>query len=76
MNVPVPPRLAEKLLAAALRHSEYRESVLGDLHEEYVARSRSAGGVGLRAWYWREAMRLAIRGQYDLFTAARRRWQA
>jgi predicted permease len=67
VNFPAPPRLAEKLLAAALRHSDYRESVLGDLHEEYVARSRTADGIRLRAWYWREAMRLAIRGQSPFY---------
>jgi putative ABC transport system permease protein len=61
VSLPAPPRLAEKLLAAALRHSDYGESVLGDLHEEYVARARAGEGIRLRAWYWREAMRLAIR---------------
>ena len=60
---PAPPRLAEKLLAAALRHSEYRESVLGDLHEEYVARVAERGRRRPRAWYWREAMRLAHYGR-------------
>jgi putative ABC transport system permease protein len=56
-----PPRVPERLLAAALIESELRECVLGDLHEEYVTRAKRSSGLGLRAWYWCEALRLAAR---------------
>jgi putative ABC transport system permease protein len=35
--------------------------VLGDLHEEYVARARRSGTVPPGAWYWCEALRLVTR---------------
>jgi putative ABC transport system permease protein len=59
---PSPPVLAERLLAAALGGSEeWHETVLGDLHEEYVTRAHQQRGVGPRIWYWREALRLSAR---------------
>jgi putative ABC transport system permease protein len=63
----LPPRLAERLLAAALGRGEWTESVLGDLHEEYSAHA-SRSRVRAAAWYWLHALRLATRS-----LAARRR---
>jgi putative ABC transport system permease protein len=60
-DVSSPPRLPERVLAAALTGSDLRECVLGDLHEEYLGRADRAGGLRLRAWYWCEALRLAAR---------------
>jgi putative ABC transport system permease protein len=56
-----PPRLAERLLAAALGGGDWTESVLGDLHEEhlaYASRSRFRAAI----WYWLQVLRLAARG--------------
>jgi putative ABC transport system permease protein len=64
-----PPRLATRLLAAALGRSEWTESILGDLHEEHRAR-RGRSRAGADAWYWLQAMRLGAR------TAARRAHRA
>lgn len=51
-----PPRIAERLLAAAVRDSDWRDSILGDLREEFGAMVASAGGNAARRWYWRQAL--------------------
>jgi predicted permease len=51
-----PPRLAETLLRRLLPPAR-RAGVLGDLHEEFVARG---GGRRARRWYWREAAGLTL----------------
>ncbi len=56
-----PPRLATRLLAAALGRTEWTESILGDLHEEHAAR-RGRSRVSADAWYWLQAVRLGARG--------------
>ena len=68
-----PPRLAERLLAATLGRGEWSESILGDLHEEYLHYVKLTGsGSGWRAgaWYWAQSVRLAGR---SLFERRRRR---
>jgi putative ABC transport system permease protein len=54
-----PPRLAEALLRRCLPAGTTGLTILGDLHEEYLA--RIARGQGARAWYWGEALSLALR---------------
>jgi putative ABC transport system permease protein len=54
-----PPAWAERALAATLPEG-WRESVLGDLHEEYLARAETAYRRA-RLWYAAEAIRLAAR---------------
>jgi putative ABC transport system permease protein len=50
-----------RLLSALLGTGEWAESVLGDLHEEYVVlAARSVARA--RRWYWLEAVRLGARG--------------
>ncbi len=56
-----PPRLATRLLAAALGRTKWTESILGDLHEEHAARS-GRSRLSANAWYWLQAMRLGARG--------------
>jgi putative ABC transport system permease protein len=56
-----PPRLAERLLAAARGRGEWTESVLGDLHEEYTAHA-SRSRLHAATWYWLQVIRLAARG--------------
>ena len=63
-----PPRLAERLLAATLGRGEWSESILGDLHEEYlhyVELTGSAGGLRAGAWYWAQSLRLASRSLFE-----------
>ncbi len=55
-----PPRLAEILLSAVLPKGDAREAILGDLHEEYVAAFPRPHVWG-QAWYWAQALRLALR---------------
>ena len=54
-----PPRLAERLLAAALRDPAWRDAVVGDLHEEFVHRRAATDSLRASAWYWWQAIRLA-----------------
>jgi putative ABC transport system permease protein len=52
-----PPAWAERLLSAVLPGADFRESVIGDLHEEYLARARKPSGRA-DLWYGIEAVRL------------------
>jgi putative ABC transport system permease protein len=71
-----PPMLAERVLAAAVQEADWRDSILGDLREEFVAMAASSGRSAARRWYWRQA--LAIGGRTLLartpFTQRRRTW--
>ncbi|MEM9530148.1 MAG: permease prefix domain 2-containing transporter [Pseudomonadota bacterium] len=50
-----PPALAERLLTW-VSHTSFRDHLLGDLHEEYLARHRTPGEHA-RRWYWSQALR-------------------
>ena len=55
-----PPKLAEWALFEALPPGPQRDSIVGDLHEEFEER-REAGGARRRlavVWYWLQALRL------------------
>ena len=52
-----PPRIPEALLAALFPAGDCRDSVLGDLAEEYAERTSTVGGRAAARWYWREAAR-------------------
>jgi putative ABC transport system permease protein len=56
-----PPRLAERLLASVLRDAEWRDSILGDLREEFVSLHRRAGRGPAHRWYWRNASAIGAR---------------
>jgi putative ABC transport system permease protein len=62
MNRPsrLPPALAERLLAAVLTSPAQRDSVIGDLHEEFVARGHQSRHRGA-AWFWCQSIRIAAR---------------
>ena len=55
-----PPLWAERLLAAALPDAGWRESVLGDLHEEHAFRARVSPRRA-RLWYAAQAVGLSAR---------------
>jgi len=53
-----PPWLAERLLTGTIRDPREREMVLGDLHEEWLA--RQSAGEPATWWYWRSAVAIAL----------------
>jgi len=54
-----PPRLAERMLALTIRDDEWRDSILGDLAEEFAALSTRLPASSARRWYWRQALNIA-----------------
>jgi predicted permease len=56
-----PPPLAERLLAATIRDREWRDSIIGDLREEFAAVRRQLGMKRARRWYWRQASAIGMR---------------
>ena len=57
---PRPPRLARRLLDAALPPGVRGDTVRGDLHEEFLARARVSPPAAV-AWYWRQALGVSLR---------------
>ncbi len=53
-----PPRLVECLLALVIRDRDRRDMVLGDLHEEFLDRTRTRRAA--RLWYARSAAAIAL----------------
>ena len=53
---PRPPRLARWLLRRALP-PDARESIVGDLDEEYLRHRAPSGAIAARRWYWSQALR-------------------
>jgi putative ABC transport system permease protein len=56
-----PPRAIERLLELALGASVYRDDIVGDLHEAWLARRARRGNGVADAWYCVETSRLAAR---------------
>jgi putative ABC transport system permease protein len=56
-----PPPLAERVLAAAVPDAQWRESILGDLREEFSALHARHGSMAARKWYWRQALTIGGR---------------
>jgi putative ABC transport system permease protein len=59
MPATTPPRLAERLLAITIRDAEWRDSIVGDLAEEFAAVSTELPSPAARRWYWRHALSIA-----------------
>lgn len=53
------PRKAERLLEALGADTDFRDSVVGDLAEEFGIRLQSDGPGAARRWYYRESLRVA-----------------
>jgi hypothetical protein len=53
-TTPRPPRLADWLLRHLLRHSPWRDTVLGDVREEFAAEVLARGRVRASLWYARQ----------------------
>ncbi|HEU4786246.1 MAG TPA: hypothetical protein VFS57_02525 [Gemmatimonadaceae bacterium] len=59
MITPPPPRGIECMLEALGAESRFRDSVLGDLAEEFSGRAERDGLDSADSWYRREALRVA-----------------
>jgi putative ABC transport system permease protein len=68
-----PPRLAERLLGASVPDHEWRDSILGDLREEYARTHRQRGNGFARRWYWAQAFSIGARGLAARWRSSRRR---
>jgi putative ABC transport system permease protein len=58
-TAPRPPRLGDWLLRHVLRHSPWRDTVLGDVREEFAAEVLARGRLRARLWYARQLSALA-----------------
>jgi putative ABC transport system permease protein len=67
-----PPRLAERLLAAVIRDPEWRDSIVGDLREEFAGLQDRAGLTAARRWYWRQACAIGARRMVPRSATTRR----
>jgi hypothetical protein len=57
MTHPRHPRFPEVMLEALAPASDFRESLIGDLAEEFAMRAERVGAAAARWWYYREAIR-------------------
>jgi putative ABC transport system permease protein len=63
-----PPRLAEALVAACLPGGLVRDSLLGDLQEEFTWRARLTNFAWATFWYWRQAGAIGLRYLWERTT--------
>jgi predicted permease len=55
------PRFPQALLGICLPKGLVRDSVLGDMHQEFTHRSRTVSHAHAARWYWSQAVLLALR---------------
>ncbi|HTM29775.1 MAG TPA: ADOP family duplicated permease [Vicinamibacterales bacterium] len=73
-----PPRVADRLLQLVLRDPEWRDGVVGDLHEEFATHCQRLGEGRARRWYWWQSLAIATRvsiGRLVPGHTTRRRWR-
>jgi hypothetical protein len=68
----IPPRHAEFFAAALIADTELRETVLGDLSEEYAHLAEAGSVKSANAWYWSQLFRSAI--PFSSMAVARGGW--
>lgn len=56
-----PPIWAERLLRRSVRDPEWRESITGDLREEFAAMAARLGVAAAGRWYWQQTLPLVVR---------------
>ena len=71
MNTSAPSRLAERVLTLVVRDVDLRESMLGDLREEFARLSSRAGAARASRWHLRQSLGIAFR--YGMMRALRRK---
>lgn len=59
MTISSPPRFAQAMLESLGAAPEFRDAILGDLAQEFAARSDRYGKHAAQLWYYREALRTA-----------------
>jgi len=72
-GAPAPPLLAERLLSATVADAEWRDSIVGDLREEFAVELARRGRPAARGWYWRQVMSIGSRAVASRFSAGRMR---
>lgn len=68
---PAPSRLAEGVLTAIVRDADQRESMLGDLREEFARLCARVGVKRASRWHFRQSLSIAVR--YGVMRAMRRK---
>jgi len=76
-RIPAPPRLPAWLLDKVLPKGDRGASIKGDLLEEMTARVRRTSAMRARAWYWAQALAIAVhaitpRGDYHYEPSGRK----
>ena len=61
INPPAPSTFAERALSLVVRDDEHRESIIGDLREEYARYARRAGHQRAARWHFRQSLTIAMR---------------
>ncbi|HYB94638.1 MAG TPA: ABC transporter permease [Vicinamibacterales bacterium] len=67
----LPSRLAERIVTSVVRDEAQRDSIIGDLREEYVRMARRAGPQRAARWHAQQAVGIAFR--YSLSRLLRRK---
>jgi putative ABC transport system permease protein len=58
---PAPSKFAESALSLVVRDAEQRDSIIGDLREEFARYSRRAGYARAARWHLRQSLSIALR---------------
>jgi putative ABC transport system permease protein len=61
MATPHPPRLAERVLSLTVPDADWRNSILGDLREEFALEVKRRGLSAARKWYWAQVVSIGSR---------------
>ena len=68
---PIPSKFGENVLTLIVRDAEQRESMLGDLREEFARLASRAGVTHASRWHARQSLSIAVR--YGVMRALRRK---
>jgi putative ABC transport system permease protein len=71
MNTSAPSGFGERMLTLVVRDAELRESIIGDLREEFARLSARAGASRASRWHARQSVGIAMR--YGVMRALRRK---
>src|SRR6186997_3398169 len=71
MDSPAPSKLAERVLAFVVRNDDQRDSMLGDLREEWARLSQRIGASRATRWHLRQSLGIAVR--YGVIKMLRRK---
>jgi putative ABC transport system permease protein len=71
-----PPAFAERLLSLSVADVEWRDSIVGDLREEFTIEVARRGRRAARGWYWRQVIAIGSRAVASRLGAHRGRPRA